>query len=190
MCGRYSFTTTVTDEHLIAIYHAMEKRYAGAYKTGEIFPGDSAPAVIQRENKIIAVPGVFGLPGFQGNRLLINARSETVAEKPAFAESLRQRRAIIPATGFYEWSHDERRTKYLFTVNAAQVLYLCGMYQVLDGRCRFVILTRAANESMLPVHNRMPVIVGAADVRPYLTDYDAAREMIASSAPTLVREAV
>lgn len=103
---------------------------------------------------------------------------------------LRQRRAIIPATGFYEWSHDQRRTKYLFTVNAAQVLYLCGMYQVLDGRCRFVILTRAANESMLPVHNRMPVIVSAEDVRPYLTDYDAAREMIASAVPTLVREAV
>ena len=88
MCGRYSFTTTVTDEHLIAIYQAMEKRYAGAYKTGEIFPGDSAPAVIQRESKIIAVPCVFGLPGFQGKRLLINARSETAAEKHTFAESL------------------------------------------------------------------------------------------------------
>lgn len=75
-------------------------------------------------------------------------------------------------------------------MNAAQVLYLCGMYQILDGQCRFVILTRTANESMLPVHNRMPVIVGAEDVRPYLTDYDAAREMIASAAPTLVREAV
>ena len=109
MCGRYSITTTVTDEHLIAIYQAMEKRYAGAYKTGEIFPGDSAPAVIQWENRIIAVPGVFGLPGFQGNRLLINARSETVAKKRTFSESLRQRRTIIPATRFYEWSHNQRK---------------------------------------------------------------------------------
>ena len=168
----------------------MERRYAGQYKTGEIFPGDTAPAVIRRENRIVAVPGVFGLPGFQGSRLLINARSETAAEKRTFVESLRQRRTIIAATGFYEWSHDENRTKYLFTVDASQVLYLCGLYQVIDGLYRFVILTRAANASMEPVHNRMPVIVSAGDVRPYLTDYDAAREMLAAAAPELVRKAV
>ena len=190
MCGRYSFTTGGTDERLIAIYQAMEQRYAGQYKIGEIFPGDTAPAVIRRENRIVAVPGVFGLPGFQGSRLLINARSETAAEKRTFVESLRQRRTIIAATGFYEWSHDENRTKYLFTVDASQVLYLCGLYQVIDGLYRFVILTRAANASMEPVHNRMPVIVSAGDVRPYLTDYDAAREMLAAAAPELVRKAV
>ena len=80
--------------------------------------------------------------------------------------------------------------KYLFTVEAAQVLYLCGLYQVIDGLCRFAILTRTANASMEPIHNRMPVIVSAGDVRPYLTDYDAARGMIAAAGPELVRKAV
>ena len=190
MCGRYSFYTGGPDERLIAIYQAMERHYAGQYKTGEIFPGDTAPALIRREDKIVAVPGVFGLKGFQGRGLLINARSETAAEKRTFADSLRHRRAIIPATGFYEWSHDGQKTKYLFTLDGTQVLYLCALYQVVEGQCRFVILTREANASMVPVHNRMPVIVGAGDVRPYLTDDGAAREMIALRAPELVREAV
>ena len=186
MCGRYSFYTGGPDERLIAIYQAMERHYAGQYKTGDIFPGDTAPAVIRRENRIVAVPGVFGLPGFQSGRLLINARSETAGEKPTFADSLRRRRAIIPATGFYEW--DSQRTKYLFSLEGAHALYLCGLYQVVEGRVRFVILTRAANASMAQVHSRMPVMVPPEQVRPWLTDYAAACGLLDAEAPALTKQ--
>ena len=106
----------------------MGKKWPGAYKTGEIFPGDTAPAIIEQNGKIVAVPAVFGLPGFQNGKLLINARSETAAEKRTFSESLEKRRVILPATGFYEWSHDADRTKYLFTIDSRPVIYLCGVY--------------------------------------------------------------
>ena len=112
MCGRYYFTANGSDEKLNAITKTMETLYPGKYKTGEIFPGDIVPAVIDRKGKIVAVPAAFGFPGFQDNRLLINARSETASEKKTFADSLRERRVILPASGFFEWSHDGKKTKY------------------------------------------------------------------------------
>ena len=187
MCGRYYFTRVSEDEKLDAVNKYMEKNYPGEYKTGEIFPGDIVPAVIDRMGKIVAVPAGFGFPGYQDNKLIINARSETAAEKKTFADCLRERRLILPASGFYEWSRDKERTKYLFTVEALRTIYLCGIYKLVDGACRFVILTRPANASMIEVHDRMPVIVGEKEVRPYLTDRDAAAEILATAAPMLVR---
>ena len=188
MCGRYSFSADSTDEKMAAIVNAMERQYPGQYKTGEIFPGDAAPAMVARQGSIIALPAVFGFPAFQDGRLLINARAETAAEKKTFSDCLRERRIILPATGFYEWGRDAAKTKYLFTVSGLPVLYLCGLYRIVDGQHRFVILTRQANASMAETHDRMPVIVGEKEVRPYLTDLSAAREIIATSAPTLRRQ--
>ena len=68
------------------------------------------------------------------------------------------------------------------------MLYLCGIYKIIDGQARFVILTRPANESMIETHDRMPVIADEDEVRPYLTDRDAAMEIIAVNAPALTRE--
>ena len=189
MCGRYSFRADSADEKMIALIRVIEQKYPGQYKIGEIFPGDPAPAMIARQEKIVPVPAVFGFPGHQDNKLIINARSETAAEKKTFADGLRDRRMILPASGFYEWSHHDReKTKYLFTVDAMQTIYLCGIYKLVDGAYRFVILTRPANESMIEVHDRMPVIVGEKEVRPYLTDRDAAAEILATASPMLLRK--
>ncbi len=107
MCGRYNFSTDSADEKIAAILEVLERKYQGGYKTGEIFLGDTAPAVIARNGRIIPVPAVFGFPGFQNDKLLINARGETAAEKKTFSECLRERRIILPATGFYEWDKEK-----------------------------------------------------------------------------------
>ena len=156
MCGSYNFSTDNPDEKMSALISVMERKYPGEYKTGDIFPGDTAPAMIARGDKIVPVPAIFGFPGFQDGKLLINARGETAAEKKTFSDSLKEQRVILPATGFYEWSSD--KTKYLFSVGSSFVLYLCGLYKIIDGKYRFVILTRQANESMAEIHDRMPVI--------------------------------
>lgn len=150
--------------------------------------GDTAPGIIRREGKLIPIPAIFGFPGFSGKKLLLNARSETAGEKRTFAESLRSRRIVLPASGFYEW--DREKVKYYFTLEPGPVIYLCGLYQVTEGACRFLILTRAANESMVEVHGRMPVILSAEKVRAYLTDEEAAKALIAAEAPMLMRAAV
>ena len=188
MCGRYGFYKDHTDSKAQAIVTMLEKLYPDTpCKTGEICPGDTAPAVVDRAGKILPVPAVFGFPGFRKGQLIINARSETAADKPAFAESLRERRVVLPANGFFEWSHAGPKTKYYFTLDAAETIYLCGLYRLVEGAVRFVILTRPANESMLEIHDRMPVIVDDTAVRAYLTDREAAMEIIASAAPALTR---
>ena len=188
MCGRYYIESDVPDSKMVAVLQQMERDYPGAYKIGEIFPGDTAPAIIERNGRIVAVPAVFGFPSFQDGKLLINARSETAAEKRTFSESFKTQRVILPATGFFEWSHDSAKTKYLFTVDARYVLYLCGVCKLIDGQYRFAILTRAANGSMIETHDRMPVIATEEEVRPYLTDYESALNIVASEAPELRRE--
>ena len=186
MCGRYTFSTETSEEKMALLLGVMERKYPGAYKTGEIVPGDTAPGMIAVREKIVPVPAVFGFPGVRDGRLLINARAETAAEKKTFAESVRERRIILPATGFYEWDPEKR--KYLFTSESAPVLYLCGLYQRTEGRYRFVILTRPANESVIETHERMPVIAREDEGRPYLTDRAAAAEILASAAPALRRQ--
>ena len=187
MCGKYYFSAENSDDKIRILSAMMERNYPGAYKTGEIFPGDTAPAIIQKQGRIVPVPAIFGFPGFQGSRLLVNARAETAAEKKTFAACLNDRRVILPATGFYEWSHDSQKVKYIFTVDLLPVMYLCGLYQIIDGQFHFVILTRAANASMEEIHDRMPVIVGENEVRPYLTDRSAAEAILESAAPALSR---
>lgn len=188
MCGRFHFSRDTADEMMITILNTMDRKYPNQFKTGELFPGDTVPGIIARQDRIVPIPAVFGFPGFRGSRLLINARSETAAEKATFAESLRYRRIVLPATGFYEWSHSGPKQKYLFTVEDRSALYLCGLFQIIDGLVRFVILTSVANSSMIETHDRMPVIIAKEEVRPYLTDYTAASELIQSRPPVLLRE--
>lgn len=188
MCGRYQFSGEFMDPRAEAILDRMEEKYPGQYKLGEIFPGDPAPALIARGERILAVPGIFGFPGFQDGKLLINARAETAAEKRSFAEGLRERRVILPANGFFEWGRQPEKAKYFFTREARSLLYLCGIYTMAEGALRFVILTRPANASMIETHDRMPVIVEADQVRAYLTDREAAMAILAGEAPVLTRQ--
>ena len=188
MCCRYSFGGDPSDERVRKILSLMERDYAGQYKTGEIFPGDKTAAILGENGRLFHAPATFGYPGFAGGRLILNARSETAVDKPTFAAAFRQRRAILPADGFYEWSRDETKTKYLFTLSGRRTLYLCGLFRRFEGEYRFVILTRPANESMAEIHDRMPVIAAAEEVRAYLTDFDAARTIITCSDPKLLRQ--
>lgn len=102
MCGSYNFSTDNPDEKMSALISVMERKYPGEYKTGDIFPGDTAPTMIARGDKIVPIPAIFGFPGFQDGKLLISARGETAAEKKTFSDSLKEQRVILPATGFYE----------------------------------------------------------------------------------------
>ncbi len=94
--------------------------------------------------------------------LLINARAETIAEKPAFREACRARRCLIPATGFYEWTKDadgNRLPWYIAPTDGP--LTFAGVWQVWerDGarHVTCAIVTTAANQAMSAIHHRMPV---------------------------------
>ena len=95
---------------------------------------------------------------------LINARAETVAEKPTFGKLLRGRRCLVPATGFYEWERSVTgKVPHFFSVPDLPILAYAGLYdEPADGDAAsgaFTILTTRANDLVAPFHDRMPVIL-------------------------------
>jgi putative SOS response-associated peptidase YedK len=99
-----------------------------------------------------------------GNKM-INARCETVAEKVGFRYALRERRCIIPATGFYEWQRaGSGKTPYHFRLRSGALMGLAGLWEEWhgpDGNVirSFTIITTSANSLVAPMHNRMPVLL-------------------------------
>jgi putative SOS response-associated peptidase YedK len=108
-----------------------------------------------------------------GSRL-INARSETVADKPSFRAAFKRRRCLIPATGFYEWQKTSTGKQPIFIHGAKeQLLGLAGLWEIWhssDGSVveSCTILTTEPNELLAPIHNRMPVIVAPQDYSMWL----------------------
>ena len=96
--------------------------------------------------------------------LLINARAETIAQKPAFAAACRERRCLIPATGFYEWTKDTdgNRLPWFIRHTDDTPLAFAGIWQDW-GQADCAIVTCAANTPMSRIHHRMPVIVAPED---------------------------
>ena len=100
--------------------------------------------------------------------LLINARSETIAEKPAFKSAARERRCIIPVSGFYEWTRDgDVRLPWYIYRRDAQPLAFAGVWQDWErgdeAHRSAAIVTCAANDAMSAIHHRMPVILEQSD---------------------------
>jgi len=96
---------------------------------------------------------------------MINARAETVAEKPSFRVAFKQRRCLVLADGFYEWHRIDRKTKqpYYFQLADRQPFAFAGLWERWQGDDTAVetctILTTQANELLQPIHDRMPVIL-------------------------------
>lgn len=107
---------------------------------------------------------------------LINARAETVAEKPSFRAAFRQRRCLIPADGFYEWQQVEgsrQKQPYFISLQDERPLAFAGLYERWESpdgdtidSC--TILTTAANEAIAPIHERMPVILAPQEYSRWL----------------------
>lgn len=119
---------------------------------------------------------------------MINARSETVAENPAFRAAFKRRRCLIPVSGFYEW-HREGKTKtpHLFSPRSTKLFALAGLWekwQAPEGEpvesC--TILTTSANELMATIHDRMPVILPHAAfgvwLDPEMQEADVLKELL------------
>src|SRR5687768_14677273 len=97
--------------------------------------------------------------------VLNNARAETVAEKPAFRQSFRQRRCLIPASGFFEWKTEGRRKQpYFISSRDSMPFSFAGIWETWtvdtgEAKESCAIVTTECNELMQPIHDRMPVIL-------------------------------
>jgi len=117
-----------------------------------------------------------------GNRL-INARAETVREKPSFRNAFRRHRCLIPANGFYEWQRQERgKQPYFVRMNDGRLFAFAGLWDRWESPDKGVIetctiLTTASNAVLSSIHDRMPVILPPGEydrwLDPALLDTDS-----------------
>ena len=190
MCGRYVLFSDTEIQDIRDIIDEVQRKVNGEIKTGEIFPTDKAPILIQEQGITAPEAVVWGFPNFRNKGVIINSRAETAMEKPMFRRSFETKRCVIPSTGFYEWSHDGQKKKYQFNLPGSGVLYMAGLWNDFDGEHRFVILTTEANASMSEIHNRMPIVLSMEDKNPWLADYQAALNILTETPPQLIKAPV
>ncbi|MCF7837827.1 MAG: SOS response-associated peptidase [Candidatus Marinimicrobia bacterium] len=161
MCGRYSLTLRAGHAKLrqllpaVAQWPALEPRY-------NIGPGQACAAV-----RAPAVGGLewltWGWPAQRpGARPVINARAETITRISTFREALPDRRAVLPADGFYEWRD---RQAYYFQLPEGEPFGLAALWtdgSTGPGPPRCLVLTTAPNPIVAPIHDRMPVVLDRA----------------------------
>lgn len=167
MCGRY--TVSNPGEILPELVQGGEYRESAARYN--VAPTQLAPVVVAGEDgSRRAVEMRWGLVPYWaedpeiGNRM-INARSETVAEKPAFRDSFKRRRCLVAADGFYEWQKvPGGKQPFLIRLEGGAPFGFAGLWDRWHGpRGRvlesFTVLTTTPNELVEPIHDRMPVIL-------------------------------
>lgn len=169
MCGRFGLWATsrqVAKEFLLEEEPAFSPRY-------NIAPSRKILAVGQSEQgKRSSAWLRWGLKPHwfrqdQSDYKMINARAETMFKKPAFRAASRKRRCLIPASCFFEWQMQEQGNKQPFCIcpQKGDIFAFAGIWEYREGAdsqdtsYTCAIVTTRANEALLPLHNRMPVII-------------------------------
>ncbi len=197
MCGR--FAITLPPDAVSALFDALPDNDLPDVPNYNVCPTNQVQVVTSggggrqlRSMRWGLIPGWYKTPA--GGPLLINARSETLAEKPAFRAAARERRCLIPASGFYEWVKDADDNRLPFYIHAADgaPIAFAGLWQHWgpegERQSTCAIATCAANRTMAEVHHRMPVIVAPDDWALWLGEagHGAARLMRPAPEPLLV----
>lgn len=191
MCGR--FAITLPNDAMAQAFEASPANDLPPVPRYNVCPTQPVATVISRAGARHIGPMRWGfLPRWykteSNGPLLINARAETIAEKPAFAEAVRARRCLIPASGFFEWTSDAQgnRLPWYISPREGNMLAFAGIWQIWerDGKRHVAcaIVTCAANPAMAQLHHRMPVILLPGDWPLWLGEdgHGAARLMVAA----------
>ncbi|HXD45522.1 MAG TPA: SOS response-associated peptidase [Pseudolabrys sp.] len=167
MCGRYTITSA--PEALRALFRYEEQ--ANFPARFNIAPTQPVPIVRLTEGKREFALVRWGfLPSWVKDpsrfSLIINARGESIVDKPAFRAAMKRRRCLIPADGFYEWQATGKGPKQPFYIHAksGKPLAFAGLWECWEGPNgeaveTAAIVTTRANKMLSPLHDRMPVII-------------------------------
>jgi putative SOS response-associated peptidase YedK len=188
MCGR--FTQHHTPEEITERFEVAELGYEFGPRYN-IAPSQTIPVIIDRGAGRVLDGYQWGLvPSWAkdpaiGNRM-INAKAETLAEKPSFRQALSRRRCLIPADGFYEWRAGEKTPKQPFYIRRRDggLFAFAGLWeewQAPDGELlrTCTIVTTEPNELLAQIHHRMAAILRPADEAAWLDpDGRSARDLL------------
>lgn len=188
MCGRYA---------LFAEKTKIEQAFGASFAGPDLFnpsynvaPGSFNPVLILGKGGVRRIgPLRWGLiPSWakdqSGAYKTINAKAETLADKPSFRQAYKSRRCIVPVSGFYEWMQDTKPKRPFFIRTNEDVFGLAGLYERWEsgGEVLFTytIITTEPNALTSQVHHRMPVILEKEDYGDWLDPQCGDREHLAS----------
>lgn len=193
MCGRFAFYSPT--EATAALFGA--EAAADLAPRYNVAPTQEIAAIRNDRDGRELVPLRWGLVPFWakdpsiGNRM-INARAETIAEKPSFRAAYRKRRCVILADGFYEWRREtDGKTPYYISLANADPLAFAGLWESWTDKSTgeslqtATIVTTAANTFMAPLHHRMPVVLVPETATGWLDSPDDVLSAYQETAPEL-----
>lgn len=169
MCCRYFIGSD--NREIEEIYERLKPR-AEQIKFGDVYPSQWAPVISER-GPLLAV---WGVRSDKARRAIVNARAESVLDRPFWRKAFLKERCLVPASGFYEW--DSGKGRRYFTEKTKKTLYMCGFLKISEGEKRFVILTRAAYPPVSLYHERVPVLTTKKDGVSYLKDAEFATRVL------------
>ncbi|HEB85717.1 MAG TPA: SOS response-associated peptidase [Gammaproteobacteria bacterium] len=178
MCGRYNLI--IDAEALIDFFdieHAAIEEFSPRYN---ISPSQDVPIVRNTGSGRVLVLARWGLvphwskeekPTFS----TINARADTVADKPTYRDPFKRKRCLVPSTGFYEWKReDDQKIPHHIRLPDGELFAFAGLWDHWDkegaGFDSYSIIVTGANETMQPIHDRMPVILNPAQYNTWLNN--------------------
>lgn len=182
MCGRYQLELSAEDiENLYTLIQEVNRRYARQpvasflREKQDVFPGSTA---------VVATPGGLEEAGWGfplEKKLVFNARTESLFEKPLFRDAALHHRCLVPATLFYEWN--DAKEKHEIRLDGAPLL-LAGLLRsypnAQGGReQRFTVLTKASEGAMAKIHPRAPLLL-TRDTASVFLHREASEEMLKS----------
>jgi putative SOS response-associated peptidase YedK len=176
MCGRYTITAT-PDQLALHFDASLPNDFSPRFNAA---PTQHLPVLLNKDPHQFEMLRWGLVPswskGIDNKYSMINARSETLTEKPSFKKALEQRRCIVPADSFYEWQKlDDGKQPMRITLKDEDLFALAGLWDTWkspDGEIirSFTIITTEANELMKPIHDRMPVILSREAEKRWLDD--------------------
>ena len=188
MCGRFKLTVPFSE--IVRLYNLtfsgvnLKPRYNIA-PSQDVLAVRSHPETHERKGDMLR----WGLIPFWAKDAkigysMINAKAETVADKPAFREAFKSRRCILPADGFYEWQKLDAKTKqpYLIQMKDQSLFGFAGLWERWKDKTSdetvqsCTIITTELNELCAPIHNRMPVILDPKNHGAWLGETTASRD--------------
>lgn len=166
MCGRYTLKTPID---VLVEHFGIEEYPTSLIPSYNIAPTQEVAAVVEEDEQRKLEAFRWGLiPSWAkdpaiGNKM-INARAETVSEKPSFRSAFKRRRCLIVADGFYEWQKmDNGKQPYHFKMRDSSPFAFAGLWETWDKEGEEIrscsIITTEANDLMSEIHHRMPVIL-------------------------------
>jgi putative SOS response-associated peptidase YedK len=187
MCGRYLVVEDdIYEEEIRNLISKVSEKYKESNTaSGEIFPTSNIPVLYSHNGSIVLSAAKWGFPNFKNNGVIINARAETLEEKPMFRNAFLSKRCAVPANGYYEWlTHENKsKTKYLIRVKDKKLFFMAGLYNIFNDKngipyAAVTIITTDANPDVSFIHNRMPAILQDEAVRPWLDSFNKDAEQL------------